>query len=821
MVCGLKISEVTEDSVTLVWNQVEKADSYSVYWSDTNLPSSNFKKAGTSEKNSFTFKRATFAPWYFKVSATVGGIEGEWSEVIHSPVKKVFNEQLEKLDRGLIAVKTNTGIFLSWRLFKDEVTGYSDTGLTGNNFIVYKNSKEIARVTDSTNYLDKDGKETDKYSVCPYINEKIGQKSREVSAWKSGSNYLEIPMKVPEGGVTPAGESFKYTINDMSVGDAEGDGEYEFYVKWDPTNSHDVSIKGYTGRCIIDCYKIDGRLLWRLNMGQNIRAGAHYTQFMVYDFDGDGKAEMAVKSAPGTFMEIYNEDGSLKEKRFITIPERDVKKGVTHQDDYVCSRESYRDHLVQTFMNWSQREEVKKGLWPKTLEECFYIEKKYDYPLSKEDAEKLVDYFIYEFAPSRSQKNHLEEFEGFIFEGPEYLTMFSGDGKELDTIDYPIPRGDDGLLWGDYAWPRIEPCNRVDRFLACVAYLDGERPYLIQARGYYTRATVTAYSFFNGKFKEVFKADSGHVELKNPFDCKTIADWGSHPAMGKLAGQGDHTLSTADVDGDGRQEIIFGSACIDHDGSLLYSSYGVRAKDKKLVKFGHGDALHVAKIDPDRPGFQIFNVYEEGLDAPWGFALRDAENGEVIFGEPGDKDYGRCMVGDIDRKSRGLDCWVYDVRNCKGNIKKGAPLPGTDMNIRWAADMTTQIIDGNDIFAKHTGIINDVEKGPVLIPEGMATNNGTKGNPCLVADIFGDWREEIILRKNDDSAIRIYTNTEITSHKLFTLMHDTMYRTGVAWQNNCYNQPCYTKFYFAHDTDWKYVLPEIAESSEDLETSEK
>ncbi len=812
MSLNLHLCDVTDDEVKLSWNEIENAEKYIVYWADTELATAKFKEAGSTEKNEFVFKRSTFAPWYFKVSAVINGKEAVFSQVIHSPVKKVFNEQLEKLDRGLIAVKINTGIFLSWRLFKDEVSGFSDSGLTGRNFIVYRNKKEIARVCDSTNYIDKDGTVDDKYCVASYSEKdgKVLEPCTEVEAWKSGSSYIEIPLKIPEGGVTPCGEKFTYTVNDMSVGDCDGDGEYEYYVKWDPTNSHDVSIKGYTGRCIIDCYKLSGKLLWRLNMGQNIRAGAHYTQFMVYDFDGDGKSEMAVKTAPGTYMTFFNNDGTEKSRKFITIPQKDLDSGVTHDDNYVCSRQSYKEHLIKVFMNWSEREEVKSGQWPKTLEECFKIQKKYDYPLSQRDAEKLVDYFINDFAPKRSEKNHLEEFEGFIFEGPEYLTMFSGDGLELDTIDYPVPRGDDGLVWGDYAWPRIEPCNRVDRFLACVAYLDGERPYLIESRGYYTRATVTAYSFFDKKFKEVFKADSGHVNLKNPFDCTTISDYGTDEKMGKLAGQGDHTLSTADVDGDGKQEIIFGSACIDHDGSLLYSSYGVREKDGKCVKFGHGDALHVAKIDPDRPGFQIFNVYEEGLDAPWGFALRDAENGEVIFGEKGDRDYGRCMVGDIDRNERGLECWVYDVRTCDGKIKKNAALPGTNMNIRWSADMTTQILDGNDIFKSHVGVINDVEKGAVLIPEGMATNNGTKGNPCLVADLFGDWREELVLRKEDNSAIRIYTNTELTNHKLFTLMHDIMYRTGVAWQNNCYNQPCYTKFYFAHDTDWKYVLPELA-----------
>jgi hypothetical protein len=417
----------------------------------------------------------------------------------------------------------------------------------------------------------------------------------------------------------------------------------------------------------------------------------------------------------------------------------------------------------------------------------------------------LVDYFLTTFSREKSPKNNLDKLEGFIYEGPEYLTMFSGEGVELETIPFKHIRVDDGLLWGDYAMNRMEPCNRVDRFLSGVAYLDGERPYLIICRGYYTRAAITAYSFFQGKFREYFAIDSGFVPMTNPFNDDPHAGVGTDPVYGILAGQGNHSLSTADVDGDGYQEIIYGGAVIDHDGSVLYSSYGY-LPDGTYAKFGHGDAMHVANIDPDKPGLEIFNVFEGGKAAPYGYALRDARNGEVIYGEYAECDLGRCMIGDINSKVRGLQTWVKQVRSCTGEFLKD-PLPGTNFSIRWAADLSTQIIDGNDIFGVHSGVINDNTHGIMLKPEGMATNNGTKGNPCLVADLFGDFREELILRKADDSAIRIYINTELTEHKLFTLMHDIQYRTAVAWQNNCYNQPGYTKFYYAGDMDFKYVIP--------------
>ncbi len=737
-------------------------------------------------------------------------------------------EQRENLNRGLVAVKTNTGIFLSWRLFKREATGYNETGLVGADFKVYRDGKQIAIVTDSTNYLDKDGNEKNRYSVeltsdnaeflAKITNSefKAGGRSPEVSVWESGLNYIDIPVKKPSGGVTPAGENFEYTLNDMSVGDVDGDGEYEYIVKWDPTNSHDVSIKGYTGRCILDCYKLSGQLLWRIDMGPNIRAGAHYTQFMVYDFDGDGKAEMAVKTAPGTIVTRYAEDGSEEASEYITLPERDINNGVTNEDNYVCSAEDYRNHMKELFMNWREHPEVKNGNWPATLEECFGIPVKYDYPLSDSDAEKLCDYFINVFAREKSPRNELDKFEGFIYEGPEYLTMFSGEGKELTTIDYPFERGDDGLMWGDYSLKRIEPCNRVDRFLAGVAYLDGKRPSLVMCRGYYTRTTLAAYNFDGKNFVPLWMVDSGHVPMRNPFNDDPHAGKGTDPVYGILAGQGDHSLSVADVDGDGKQEIIYGAACIDDDGSVLYSSYDY-LPDGTYAKMGHGDSMHVAHIDPDREGFQIFNVFEGAEAAPYGYALRDAATGEVINGTDKDgndtgkfgvfatTDLGRCMIGDIDPNVRGLQCWVNDVYTCKGQ-KMAHKAPSTNQAIRWAADLTTQVLDGADyIYGEHRGVINDITHGIMLSPQNTLTNNGTKGNPCLVADLFGDFREEIALRLEDSSAIRIYINTDITVHKLYTPLDDAMYRTSVAWQNNCYNQTGYTSYYYASDMDFAKV----------------
>ncbi len=829
----IKMDDAQEQAVYFHWDMVPDAAFYEISYKDSFRKNVRYKNLDITRQNYYCLNKSTNREYYIRVRAYAGSDESEKKLIaegfITTPLNYIKEMQKEDLNRGLIAVKTSDGIFLAWRFFKREAKGYSATGLTGINFRIYRNDEEIAIVTDSTNYLDKNGTESDVYAVEPVemgndgvahpINNtehRADRKTDNVNVWKSGKNYLEIELSKPKGGETPSGEHFEYRINDMSVGDVDGDGDYEYIVKWDPTNSQDVSIKGYTGRCILDCYKIDGRLMWRLDMGPNIRAGAHYTQFMVYDFDGDGLAEMAVKTAPGTIMTRYDAAGNVIDKSYITMPKEDIDDGYSNEDNYVCSADDYYEHLVSVFSKWQEHPEVINGHWPSTIEECLNIPEKYDYPLKKSDARELVDYFIDVYAPSRSAKNELRKFEGFIYEGPEYLTMFAGDGRELETIKYPYPREDDGLMWGDYSLNRIEPCNRVDRFLAGVAYLDGMHPSLIMCRGYYTRTTIAAYDFIKGHFKERFMVDSGHVPMSNPFNDNPHDKSGTDKDYGTLSGQGDHSLSIADIDDDGCQEIIYGAACIDHDGRLKYSSYDYLPNGKR-AKLGHGDSMHVAKIDPDEPGLQIFNVFEGAKAAPYGYAFRDAETGRVRhrydkdgkdlgpFGVYAETDLGRCMIGDIDPDQRGLQLWVNDVYNTNGE-KLNMEAPSTNQAIRWAADLTTQVLDRSDYLkGEHRGVVNDITHGVMLDPEDTLCNNGTKGNPCLVASIFGDFREDLILRRSDDKAIRIYTNTEITQHKLYTPMDDIMYRVGIAWQNTCYNQTCYTSYYYASDMDFKDV----------------
>lgn len=720
--------------------------------------------------------------------------------------------QLEALDRGLVAVSTSEGVFLSWRLLGSEATGATETGLAGPDFAVYRDGTKIATVTDSTNFADVGGTASAQYTVAPIVNGVELAASTATSAWAQG--FHDLPLQKPADGVTPRGEAFTYSANDVAVGDVDGDGAYEFVVKWDPSNSKDVSQVGYTGTIYLDTYELDGTLLNRIDLGVNIRAGAHYTQFTVYDFDGDGRAETMLKTAPGTKSTGYAADGSVTNEGYVTMPESDVAAGYTHADDYRMSAADYHEHLVAMFEGWTEHPEVVAGNWPATLEEAFGISPRYEYPLARESAVELVDYFIDVYAPSRSARNVLRNFEGFIVDGPEYLTVFDGaTGGELDTVPYEPGRGDDGLLWGDYAMSRIEPGNRVDRFLAGVAYLDGRHPSAIFARGYYTRSTIATYDWNGESLTQRWLVDSGHVPMTNPFNDGPHGRDGTDPVFGSITTQGFHSLSAADVDADGKQEIVYGSATIDDDGALLYSSFDElpagSAAPGTEARLGHGDAMHVTDIDPARPGLEIFTVHEGATSAPYGTSMRDAATGEVLFGAYSGRDTGRGMIGDVRADVPGIEVWssmpggteASGLLSSTGEVLSAAT-PGTNMSIRWAADLTTQLVNGSGTA---TPTIDDWTRGTLLTATGTLTNNGTKGNPSLVADVFGDWREELVVRTTGSSALRIFTSTEVTTHKLTTLMHDAQYRVESARQQTTYNQPSYTSYYLASDIDWSQV----------------
>jgi len=544
---------------------------------------------------------------------------------------------MEILDRGIVAVRTSPdSVFISWRLL--------GTDPEGTGFNLYRGSQKINKkpITGATNYIDKTVTE-EVYSVRPVIKKKEQKESDNCKVWTQ--NYIRIPLNRPV--IPPAG----------------------FERETRPSNARDNAQDGFTGNVILDAYELDGKQLWRINLGKNIRAGAHYTQFLVYDFDGDGKAEMACKTADGTI------DGTGK-------------------------------------------------------------------------------------VVGDSTKDFVND-KGRILNDPEYLTIFSGKtGGALQTVDY-IPGRGDVCAWG------ANECkgNRSDRFLACVAYLDGVHPSPVFCRGYYGRLTIAAWIWRDGelKLKWFFDSNNGHPEYE---------------------GQGNHNLSVADVDGDGKDEIVYGSSAYDDNGIPLYTT-----------GMGHGDAMHLSDLDPDIPGLEVWGVKET---RELGGVLHSAATGKILFQVPGEGDTGRGNAADIYPDHRGVEMWsstskgIYSVKG----VKITDAVPSVNFRIYWDGDLQDELLDRSFIddwnYMNHKNIrLFDASQF------GGTSINGTKATPVISPDILGDWREEVIFRGKDNESLLLFTTTIPTQYRMKTLMHDPVYRLGVAWQNVDYNQPPHLGFYLS------------------------
>jgi len=565
--------------------------------------------------------------------------------------------QMEALNRGVVRVNQSGGNFVSWRLLGTDPSSIS--------FNVYRNGTKVTSspITNSTNYFDSGGNSSSSYTVRAVINGSE-QGDSETSLNISSSGYWSIPLQIPSGGTTPDGVAYTYSANDASVGDLDGDGQYEIVLKWDPSNSKDNSQSGYTGNVYIDAYKLNGTRMWRIDLGRNIRAGAHYTQFQVYDFDGDGKAEVMMKTADATISGTGQVIGS--------------------------SSADYRNS------------------------------------------------------------------SGYVLSGPEYLTVFNGQtGAAMATTNYVPARGTVSS-WGDNYG------NRVDRFLAGVAYLDGTRPSAIFSRGYYTRTVIAAWDWRNGQLTQRWVFDS-------------------NVSGSQYETQGNHQLSIADVDSDGKDEIMFGSMAINDNGQPLWNN-----------NTHHGDAYHVGDLIPSRPGLEVFKPSEHTDQvADW---MGDARTGQIIWSHPScGCDNGRGVSGDIWAGSPGAESWssaVSGLTGSNGSTVSSHKPSSTNFLVWWDADTVRELLDSNHI--DKYGSSADTR---LLTASGASSNNGTKSTPALSGDIFGDWREEVIWRSDSSSELRIYTTVNVTSTRIFTLMHDSQYRVAIAWQNSAYNQPPHPSFF--------------------------
>ena len=575
----------------------------------------------------------------------------------------------EKLDRGVVAVRQADGrAFISWRTLMTDPKGAA--------FDVYRNGQKLNQAPltkGGTWFIDDNPTDGAVYEVRCEMEEGRGKKedishltssiSHQPSSLfplPSPIGYLPIPLQKPDE---------MHTANDASVADVDGDGQYEIILKWDPWNAHDNSHDGMTGPTLLDCYRLNGERLWRIDLGQNIRSGAHYTPFIVYDLDGDGKAELMVKTADGT---------------------RDAKGTVI--------------------------------------------------------GDSLADY-----------RNPA----GRILTGPEYISVFNGlTGAVMDTKPY-IPERGDVNNWGDNRG------NRSERYLAAVGYFGGRTPSAVFCRGYYTRSVLAAWDWDGHELKQRWVFDTND------------APWASY------AGQGNHNLRVADVDGDGWDEITYGSMAVDHDGKGLYNT-----------GMGHGDAIHLIADHKDGQLY-IWDCHENKRD---GSDLRNAKTGEVVFQVKSSTDVGRAMAADIDPTNPGTEMWSIDsrgVRNMKGEVIDHINPRGLSINfgIWWDGDLLRELLDRSAV-SKYDWQSNSIT---VLQRLDGQFNNGTKQNPCLSADILGDWREEVITRNRESTELRIYVSTIPTDYRINCLMQDIPYRLSVATENVGYNQPPETGFYLGPD----------------------
>ena len=653
----------------------------------------------------------------------------------------------EKLDRGVVAVPQSDGtVVVTWRTLRSD--------RKGEPFDVYRNGTKLneqSLTTGGTFYVDNTPLQGDvTYRV-------VGGNCNGEFTCKAGApaGYIPVKLDKPEGDYAPDGHKYTYSANDASVADVDGDGQYEILLKWDPSNAHDNAHDGFTGPTLFDCYRMDGTRLWRINMGPNIRSGAHYVPFIFYDLDGDGCAELIVKTGDGTVDGLGNIIGEASVDYRFGIREamEHFEENKARVEKEVAEMEARRKEWEQQRQNMQGRQEParRQGGWQGNRRR------------------------------GRNPFGNVAPKSGRILDGPEYITVFNGlTGAAMDTKPY-IPERGNLNDWGD------DRGNRSERYLAAVGYLSGQNASAIFCRGYYTRTVIAAWDWDGRELKERWTFDTNQPEWRD------------------YAGQGNHNLRVADVDGDGYDEITYGAMAVDNDGRGLYNT-----------GFGHGDAIHLMAFDSTTDELFVWDCHENRRD---GSDFRNARTGEVVFQIKSNTDVGRAMAADIDPTTPGVEMWSSDshgVRDIKGNIvsiTKDADDPQHDNTISmngkrlsvnfgiwWDGDLLRELLDRVTVskYDWQNKQVVDIQKF-----DGIVFNNGTKSNPCLSADIFGDWREEVMGRDQESTELRIYVTPIPTDYRIDCLMHDIPYRLSVATENVGYNQPPEPGFYLGPDkTDY-------------------
>lgn len=655
-----------------------------------------------------------------------------------------YTREMEKLDRGLVAVKTGNSVFLSWRLFDSEDNHFGSAA-SNVTFNIYRDGQMIANVSNKTNYTDTTAGTS--YSVAPVVNGAEGEKCAAVGV--NQNSYFDIPLVKPadetiefvypytnqDYDITLTNATYSFFPADCSTGDLDGDGQYEIVVKW-TSSERDVGSPGdpaYSGTVHLAAYKLNGTKMWDkdIELGKNVYSSAHTVQFLVYDFDLDGKAEVMCQTSLGS-------------------------KDATGAYVTNCAHEG------------SQVATTKKEISTYTAEE-----------------NESADYRGY----------------GRIVTGEEFLTVFNGEtGAAMDTIDLPTSRGSwNGVDYGD------DFGNRSNRFIADVAYLDGVKPYAVYLRGYYfgrngrQRTSIAGISFDGTTLSPDYRFDTQEGQP------------GYYEGAYKYVGNGNHNCTVADTDNDGKDEFITGALCMEVKGDNSF-------KPKWCTFMEHGDALHIGDYDPTHEGFEFFTVHEDGgpntmsgtsVEINYGMSVIDpgvdaetpsAEgyNDLILLHKTASGDTGRGTMANVGSGG------YYQISSGAGTMacyggKDFRDTPnggGSNFRVFWNGDLYDDILDGTNVTtwngSKYENILSAGRMGCTKI-------NGTKSNPALQADLFGDWREELVYPTTDGNNLRVFTTTTPTEYKIKTLMHDPVYRSGVAAEQTAYNQPPHVGMYLDDD----------------------
>ncbi len=527
----------------------------------------------------------------------------------------------EHLDRGLVALRIEkTKVYVGWRLLLSDAgnTAFNLYRRAGDAPPVRVNAEPIRRTTD----LVDPSAPADaglRYFVRPVLGSGEGEPSPEVA----------IAAPDPKKPYLTIGLQGDYTFQKAGIADVDGDGRYDFVIKQPNANIDPYEKQGYWSRSPdtykLEAYRHDGRFLWRYDLGWAIERGIWYSPYVVYDLDGDGKAEVALKTGQGD-------------------------------------------------------------------------------PRDK---------------------------DGRVQSGPEHLTILEGlSGKPVARVDWPSRESFTGP--GAY--------NYASRNQLCVACLDGKTPCLIVERGTYNFMTAVAYEFHGGKLRELWR-------------------WDNRDRPRQWRGQGAHWMHAADVDGDGRDEVLLGSAVLDDDGSPLWST-----------GLGHPDHFYVGDLDPERPGLEIYYGIESRGPRNT-MCMVEAKTGRILWGHdrPTQHIHSSGLCSDIDGAHPGAECYSGErdtkerwLRDGKGNVLSNEDLGGLSPRAAyWDADLQRELVVGSRI-AKH--------RGPVLPPR-------IEGALVAVADVLGDWREEIIT--SVAGQLRVYTTTIPAADRRVCLVQDPLYRMDV------------------------------------------